>query len=88
MENGKVKILWDFNTQIDHVIQHRRPDIVIVHKKERKCQLMDIAIPEDSRVELKEHEKVDNYNELKREVKKTWNLTYVGIVSTHSGSPW
>ena len=69
MENERVKILWDFNIQTDHQPttnnQHRRPDIVIVYKKERKCQLIDIAIPGDSRVELKEHKKVDNYNELK-----------------------
>ena len=69
MENERVKILWDFNIQTDHQLttnnQHRRPDIVIVYKKERKCQLIDIAIPGDSRVKLKEHKKVDNYNELK-----------------------
>ena len=52
----------------------------MVYKKERKCQLIDKTIPGDSRVELKEHEKVDNYNEVKWEVKKIWNLTYVGIV--------
>ena len=80
MENERVKILWDFNIQTDHVVQHTWPDIVIVSKKEQKCQLIDIAILRDSRVELKEHEKVDSYNELKREIKKIWNLTYVGIV--------
>ena len=69
IENERVKTLWDLNIQTDHMIQHRRPDVVIVYKKERKCQA-DIAIPGDSRVELKEHEKADNYNELKREVKK------------------
>ena len=82
----RVKILWDFDIQTDHVIQHRRPDIVIVYKKERKCQLIDIAIPGERRVELKEHEKVDNYNKLKREVKKIWSLTYVNIVSIIVGA--
>ena len=64
MENERVKIMWDFNIQTDHVIQHRQPNIVIVYKKKRKCQLIDVVIPGDSRVELKEHEKVKNYNEL------------------------
>ena len=35
----------------------------------------------ERRVELNEHEKVDDYNQLNREVKKIWNLTYVSIVS-------
>ena len=82
----RVKILWDFDIQTSHVIQHRRLVIVIVYKKERKCQLIDIAIPEERRVELNEHEKVDNYNELKREVKKIRNLTYVSIVSIIVGA--
>ena len=53
---------------------------MIVYKKERKCQLLDIAIPGDSRLELKEYETVDNDNELKSEGEKTWSLTYVSIV--------
>ena len=37
VENDRVKILWDFNTQTDHVIQHRRRGIVVLYKTERKC---------------------------------------------------
>ena len=60
MENVRVKILWDFNIQTDHVIQHRRPNIVIVYKAGKKCQLIDVAVPGDKKVELKE--KIDNYS--------------------------
>ena len=31
-EDEEVKILWDFNIYTDHVIQHRRPDIVVLDK--------------------------------------------------------
>ena len=31
-ENEKAKILWDFTIQTDHVIQARRPDIVVKEK--------------------------------------------------------
>ena len=58
MENDRVKMFWDFNIQTDRVIQHRRLDIVIVHKKERKWQLIDIAVPGNKRVEMKEQEKI------------------------------
>ena len=58
-----VKMLWDFNIQTDHVIQHRRPDIVVLYKTERKCHLIDIAVPGDKRIKLKEQEKIDNYSE-------------------------
>ena len=45
VENGMIKILWDFSIQTGHVIQHRRPDIVELYKTERKCHLIDIAVP-------------------------------------------
>ena len=80
MENDRVKILWDFNIQTDHVIQHRRPDIVIVYKNERRCHIVDVAVPGDKRVEQKEQEKIEKYGELKRELKKIWKLTNVGVV--------
>ena len=36
--------------------------------------LIDIVVPRGKRIELKEQEKIDNYSELRREVKKIWNL--------------
>ena len=34
LENEDYKILWDFSIQTDHVIEARRPDLVVVDKKE------------------------------------------------------
>ena len=71
VENDRIKILSDFNIQADHVIQHRKPDIVVLYKNERKCHFIDIAVPGDKRTELKEQEKIYNYTELRQEVKKS-----------------
>ena len=87
IDNDKVKILWDFNIQTDHVIQHRRPNIVVLYKTERKYPLIDTAVPGDNRIELKEQEKIDNYSELRREVKKIWNLSQVVVVPVVIGAP-
>ena len=38
------------------------------------CHLIDIAVPGDKRIELKEQEKIDNYTKLKQEVKKNLEL--------------
>lgn len=45
MENEKVKLHWDTNIQCDHVVEARRPDIIVESKKENKCVLVDIVIP-------------------------------------------
>jgi len=55
------------NIQHDKDVEARRPNIIVVSKKEDKCMVifMDIAIPGDSRVHEKEFEKVEKYQDLK-----------------------
>jgi len=50
------------------IYEHRRPDIVVVYNK--TSVLIDITVPGDTRVEEKEQEKVDKYQNLTRELKK------------------
>ena len=50
LENEDYKILWDFSIQTDHVIEVRRPDLVVVDKKERSCKIVDFVVPGDSRL--------------------------------------
>ena len=84
-ETEHVKILWDFNIQTDHVIEHRRPDVVILDKHEKMCHLIDIAVPGDSRVAVKENEKVQKYQDLARELRKLWQVK-VKVVPVIMGS--
>ena len=70
LENETHKILWDFEIQTDHQIPARRPDLVMINKKERICHLVDFAVPADHRVKLKETEKKDKYLDRARELEK------------------
>ena len=68
------KLLWDFDTQTDHLISHRRPDLIVINthkKKKRTCKIVDFAVPAGHRIQLKESEKKDKYLDLARELKKT-----------------
>ena len=64
------KILWDFNIQTDHVIEAQRTDSVVVNKKRRTCEIFDFAVPEDSRIEQKEKENIEKFQDLRRELQK------------------
>ena len=66
--------MWDFSIQTDHVIEARRPDLVAVDKKRRTCKIIDFAVPGDSRIEEKEKEKTEKYQDLRRELQKIWNV--------------
>ena len=82
----RVKLLWDVNIQCDHIIEARRPDIMVINKQERSCLIIDIAIPGDVRVHEKDIEKIEKYQELKREIKRLWKLRTVQIVPVVVGA--
>ena len=66
--------MWDFSIQTDHVIEARRPDLVVVDKEKRTCKIVDFAVPGDSRIKEKEKEKIEKYQDLRRELQKIWNV--------------
>ena len=83
-QNDEVKLLWDVNIQCDHLIEARRPVIVVVSKGERKCSIIDIAVPGGSRTSEKEKE--EKYQDLKREIKRIWNMRSVIVVPVIVGA--
>ena len=74
LENENYKLLWDFSIRTDHNIEARRPDLVLVDKSEKRCQIIDVAIPEDSGVKEKEDEKTEKYQNLARELRRLWEV--------------
>ena len=74
MENDSWKILWDFSIQTDHVIEARRPGLVIIDKTKNECKIIDFACPFDGRIEEREKDKMKGYNDLKTELKKIWDM--------------
>ena len=78
MENEEVKVSWDINVQCDKGIEARKPDKILIDKKERKVIIIDISVPADVRIGEKEREKMEKYQDLKRE--RDWK-----IVETQNG---
>ncbi|XP_068707817.1 uncharacterized protein [Montipora foliosa] len=72
LENNDYKLLWDYNIQTDHQMSARRPDVI--NKQEQTCQVIDIAVPEDTAVKAKEEEKLEKYQDLAREIQKMWSV--------------
>ena len=68
VENEEVKMLWNINVNCDNVMEARRPDIILIDKKEQKEIIIDTAVPADVRVGEKEREKMEKYQDLKNEI--------------------
>ena len=73
-ENEECKILRDFNVQTDHVIEARRSDMIVIDKVKKLCQIVDFAVPYDTKVNTKEVETIEKYQDFARELRKLWNM--------------
>ena len=71
--------------QTDYLIEAQRPDLVVVDKKERSCKIIDFTVPGDSRIEEKEKDNVEKYQDLGRELQKIWKVK-VKIIPSVVGS--
>ena len=74
MEDDKCKILRDFTVQTDHEIYGKRPDVIVVQKDKNLYQIIDFACPCDRRVDTKELEKIEHYQDLARQLRNIWNM--------------
>ena len=70
VDTPKVTILWKFPIRTDRTIKANRPDIVIKHKQNETCQLIDMSIPSDTNISAKEFEKPSKYKDLEIEIAK------------------
>ena len=86
VENEEINVLWDINIQCDNLIEARRPDLRVIDKKEQKGIMGDIAVPADVREEEKEKEKLEKYQDLKREIRRLWKLRNIEIVPVVIGA--
>ena len=48
--------------------------MVLVDKKERSCKIIDFAVAGDSRIEEKDKDKIEKYQDLRRELQKMRNV--------------
>ena len=66
--------MWDVPIITDRKIVANRPDLVIHNKKERTCLLIDVAVPDDRNILMKEAEKIIKYKDLEIEITRMWNV--------------
>ena len=81
MENDQVKLLWDFRIQTDNHLDHNRPDIVVLKKASKVCQIIDVACPFDTRIAEKEREKINQWKHRKCGTAKAHLLLQIVIVA-------
>jgi hypothetical protein len=72
-EHEDIIVLWNKGTQTNTEVLANRPDIVVKHKKDKTCLLIDVAVPSDKNLIQKEAEKKLKYKNLSIEIQIMWN---------------
>ena len=52
-ENERWKTLLGFILQTDKMLEHRRPDIVVLDREKRECIIIDFAVPGNKNITTK-----------------------------------
>ena len=79
IEKDRAKVLWDFYIRTDKQVIANKPDIVVVDKNTEYTTIIDIAIPNDWNITIKELEKVDKYQPFREELERTWTTTAIVV---------
>ena len=74
LENDKSKIFSYFAIQTDKEIEHRRVGVVFIDKEKRECKIINIAVPGDHNIKVKELVKITKYEDLRLKVQKLWDV--------------
>ena len=63
------------HTQTPMGLDQKTRPYIYQQQKKRTCKIVDLPVPADHRIKLKESEKMDKYLDLARELKKKlWNM--------------
>ena len=58
----------------DHILAAQHPDIVVIDKHQKVVQIVDIVVPSDCNVTIKESEKIEKYKDLSVELSSLWKM--------------
>ena len=63
----------------DRTITANRPDIVVKDSVNSTCKLIDMTVPSDRNIALKEIEKKSKYKDLELEIQRMWHMKTIVI---------
>ena len=77
--DNNITIMWDMPVNTDRTITANRPDIIVKNSVNSTCKLIDMTVPSDRNIALKEIEKKSKYKDLELEIQRMWHIKTVVI---------
>ena len=71
---GKFEIWWNKSVCTSKRLEHNRPDVILIDKEKGHWTIIDFSVPNDKNVLNKEKEKMENYKDLAKEIRKVYKV--------------
>ena len=86
--HGDVVLFYDKPIMAGRYIENSaiKPDIVIWDRKEKTAQIVEVTVPNDFGLNRAEREKVNKYQDLKNDLRNTWELKDIIIIPVVIGA--
>ena len=78
-KDDNLTIIWDMPVNTDRTITVNRPDIIVKDSVNSTCKLIDVTVPSDRNIALKEIEKKSKYKDLELEIQRMWHMKTIVI---------
>ena len=78
-KDNNITIMWDMPVNTDRTITANRPDIIVKDSVNSTCKLIDMTVPSDRNIALKEIEKKSKYKDLELEIQRMWHMKTIVI---------
>ena len=72
-KDNNITIMWDMPFNTDRTITASRPDIIVKDSVNSIYKLIDVTVPSDRNIALKEIEKKSKYKDLELEIQRMWH---------------
>ena len=78
-KDNNITIMWDIPVNTDRTITANRPDIIVKDSVNATYKLIDMTVPSDRNIALKEIEKKSKYKDLELEIQRMWHMKTIVI---------
>ena len=78
-KDNNITVVWDMPVNTDRTITANRLDIIVEDSVNSTCKLIDMTVPSDRNIALKETEKKKQVESPKLEIQRMWHMKTVVI---------
>ena len=74
-EDGQFEIWWDRYVETTVKLDHNRPDVILLNRRDKECLIVEFSVPWDANVVIREEDKIQRYLPLAKDIRKVHGVS-------------